>query len=618
MSFGFGRKPLFRAANSFDPQLGMSLFSKNFFKKKYLPMKQLIKFIALIAVLFACSFTATAQIDPCLRVNGDYLTSCPATNDQDLLIDCNSNRLQYQVFNAESTLDNLDFGARYKAFWILGDGNFRHYEFGDLEDDLATYLYTYVYPAAGGYNPVVTLTERKSNTSPPRGLRRNINIENRDVNPGIPDTFSVRIRGVQSMDIFNHERNRPHYPTVFAISSLASDKLADSIYFFYNCEKLGGAYQRLKIHDALDFVSFPNYFPPGLSPVAKSTSVSIPGSLSLLARDLSMRFENYLEVGVGFDENADRFTEQSTSSKRSAAVLRFLPTNPFNELRFFPSLISIWNRDWIRAESGMPDTVLPVGHYLALSVGNEPLLRLTNPNDPASINPIYTEVLRYFPGLNAANLQVGQQKFIRGIATREVEMVAGIDPNGLKVLQVCPLGQNRYQVKIRMEVCNEGFMHEQNFGFRIIDHTGVISEPEFIAGTAPSTVSSTEPGWSYKWNVFLDGLPLPDATESDLAEARKTCDTLIFTINTNWLGVQRLARGSGLELCVQFTHANEECNYNYDLDERKLSPITGFECGELPPTSGSCCLPIYIILILAIIILALLIWIAWYLKRKLK
>ncbi|MFN0174798.1 MAG: hypothetical protein ACKVU0_09145 [Saprospiraceae bacterium] len=581
-------------------------------------MKQLIKFATLSTLLFACSFIAYSQDDPCLRVNGDYLSSCPVAIDQAILYNCPSNRVQFQVFNAESTLENLSFGARYKAFWIFGDGNFRFHEFGDLEQDLATYEETYVYPEAGPYSPVVVLSERKSNTSPPRGLMRNINVENRDVNPDIPDSFSFRILGAHSMDIFNHDRNRPHYPTVFAISSLASDKLTDSIFFFYNCEKLEAGYNRLKIHEALDFVSFPHYFPTGLTPAEKATAISIPRSLSLLARELSTRFENYLEVGVGFNANPDRFSQQKSVSERTSAALRDMGASPFSELRFFPALISTWNRDWIRTVAGMPDTVLPIGHYLALSVGNQPLSRLTNPDDPTSINPVYSEVLQYFPTLNAANLQVGPERFIRGIATREVEMVAGIDPNGLEVLQVCPLGQNRYQVKIRMEVCNEGFMHEQNFGFRIIDHTGVISEPNFIAGTAPNLVSSPDPGWHYKWNVFLDGLPLPDATESDVAETRKTCDTLIFTVTTNWLGVQRLASGRGLELCVQFSHANEECNYNYKLDERRLSPFTGYECGEMPPPSWLCCLPVYITLILAIIILALLIWIAWYLKRKLK
>ncbi len=581
-------------------------------------MKQLIKFITFIAVFLGSSFAIKSQDNPCLRVNGDYLTSCPDADDQKIPFNSPSNRLQYQVFDAQRTLDNLSFGARYKAFWILGDGNFRYYEFGNLEQDLATYDKTYVYPTEGTYTPTVVLSERKSNTSPPRGLRRNINIENRNVTPGITDSFSYRIHGTHSMDIFNHDRNRPHYPTVFAISSLASDKMADSIFFFYNCEKLDVGYNRLKIHDTLDFVSFPHYFPNASTPLVKSTDLLIPSSLTYLARELRARFENYLEVGVGFNSGAGRFLEQKSTSNRTSSAPQNLAANPFSELRFFPTLVSTWNRDWIRTESGTPDTVLPIGHYLALTVGNEPLPRLTNPNDPTSINPVFIEALQYFPNLNAATLQVGPQKFIRGIATREVEMVAGIDPNGLEVLQVCPLGRNQYEVKIRMEVCNEGFMHEQNFGFRIIDHTGVISKPNFIAGTVPSPGTSPDPGWFYKWNVFLDGLPLPDATESDLAEARKTCDTLIFTVTTNWFGVQQLAVGRGLELCVQFSQANEECTFNYKMDDSRLSPFTGFKCGEMPPSCCLCCLPVYIILILAIIILVLLIWIAWYLKKKLK
>lgn len=577
-------------------------------------MKQLMKLILFVIAWFAASQASLAQDNPCLKINGDYTGACPSTSDQETSSSVTSNRLLFDVVNAESTLDNREHGARYKAFWLLGDGNFRYFDYGTLEQDLATYNQVYVYPTTGSYSPTVVLAERKSNTSPPRNLKRNITVESRDVNPGVPDSFFVRIRGNQTMDIFNHDRNRPHYPTVFAVSSLAADKLADSIFFFYNCEYKNGGYSGLEIHDRIDFVSFPNYLAAHPAPLAERASSHPLGALATTSGTLGSRFLHFLKVGIGLSANSPDFIEKR-AQQRSTAAFRSPPANPYNELRFFPALLSTWNQRWI--SNG--DTLLPVGHYLAMSVGSEPLPAQYVIKGETIPNPVYAEALRYFPGLNPANLQVAPQRYLRGIATREVEMVAGIDPNGLQVLQVCPLGQNRYQVKIRMEVCNEGLMHEQNFGFSLKDLTGVIQEPEFVAGTLPNKQPNTAANqWNYKWNVFLDGLPLPDGVTPEAAsEALKTCDTLVFTVTTNWMGVQRLAQGQGLELCVQFSHANEECNLNYKLNERELSPLTGYECGEMPPSSWLCCIPVYITLILAIIILALLIWIAWYLKRKL-
>jgi hypothetical protein len=578
-------------------------------------MKQLMKLILFASAWFFGASVALAQDNPCLKINGDYTGACPSSTTQVDWWSLTTNRVEYQIVNAENTLDNVRHGARYKAFWLLGDGNFRYFDYGTLEQDLATYNQGYVYPAMGEYSPTVVLAERKSNTSPPRNPKRNVSVSNRDVNPGVADSFFVRIRGNQAMDIFNHDRNRPHYPTVFAISSLAADKLADSIFFFYNCEFKNGAYSSLKIHDKIDFVSFPNYLAGRTEPIEERTSTHPLGALTTSSGSLSSRFLNFLRVDIGLSANSPDFIEKR-AQQRTNAAFRSPPANPFNELRFFPALLSTWSDRWI-GTSG--DTLLPVGHYLAVSVGSEPLPAQYVLKGETIPNPIYAEALRYFPNLNPANLQVAPQRYLRGMATREVEMVASIDPNGLQVLQVCPLGQNRYQVKIRMEVCNEGLMHEQNFGFSLKDHTGVIGEPDFIAGTVPNKLPSTAANqWNYKWNVFLDGLPLPDGVTAEAAsEVLKTCDTLIFTVTTNWLGVQRLAKGQGLELCVQFSHAKEECNLNYKLNERELSPLTGYECGEMPPSCWLCCIPVYITLILAFIILALLIWIAWYLKRKL-
>lgn len=580
--------------------------------KKHLPMKQLSKLL-LAAICFSSPFAAHSQAVPpvpCLSVNSDFSISCPPDETAETtVIPTATNLVQYQVSEADATLQRNP-GARYKAFWLLGDGNFRFFPYGDLPQDLSTYAHSYVYRAADTYKPMVVLSERKSNTSPPRNLQRTIGVPNTSTPVRDVDTFAVRLHRNKSLDIFNHDRNRPHYPTVFVVSAPKEDKLIDSVFFFYNGEKKAdGTYNAKKIHE-YNFVNFPNYFKP--TPLANEFQMSagVPGCLNVPAvrNILTGRFLNYLGVRT----QSGQIVVERSGAKRAVAARQEDPAfNPFDETRFFPSLTSIWDTRWITGN----DTLLPVGHYLAVSVGYQPLSRVLNPDRPNEINPVFADVLRYFPELDSNTLQIGQEKYIRGIATTDVEMVASIDPNGLQILQICPDGQNRFKVTIRMEVCNEGFMHEQDFGFGLIDHTGVISKPEFIAGTSPNFLEQVGNEWKYKWNVFLDGVPLPEATKDELQEARKLCDTLVFTVTTNWLGVQRLTKGQGLELCVQFSHAREECHKNYALDEREVSPLTGFKCGDPPAAPWMCCLPVYITLALAIIILLLLIWIAWKLRR---
>ncbi|MDX1912977.1 MAG: hypothetical protein SFV22_15900, partial [Saprospiraceae bacterium] len=574
-----------------------------------------MQFLKTIITLFVLSFFVSPVFSqpPCLGVNGDLFAPCPGdAGYETTVLSLSGNRVSFSVNDAAGTLERNP-GARYKAFWVLGDGNFRYFPYGTEAQDLSTYQLDYAYRSAMPHQPLVVLSERKSNTSPPRNLARTFNITGAGtmVAPGLADSFFHRLGGYRTLDIFNHDRNRPEYPTVFALSAPAADQLLDSVFFFYNGEKKAdGTYAAKKLHD-FGFVNFPNYFQPLPATTEMRISNGLPACLNVpaLSSILTGRFLNYIGVRVRLGTtNSDRVKNQR------AAAVGPIPRNLFPETRFFPALNSIWEERWI--SNG--DTLLPLGHYLAVSVGSQPLPRIPNDKFPDEINPIYVQALRYFPELDPNTLQIGEGKFIRGIATSEVEMVASIDPNGLKVLQVCPTGQNRYEVKIRMEVCNEGYMHEKNFTFSLIDHTnGAIERPEFTVGGDKvhyNTFDATTHTWNYNWDVFLDGVPLPEASAAEIAEAGNTCDTLIFTVVTNWVGVQKLARGEGLELCVKFTHAPNECTLNYKLDE-PVSPLVGYACGDMNAAGWNCCVPVYVTMVIVILILLLLIWLAWKLRR---
>lgn len=567
-------------------------------------MKAIRRFFATILFFFLLLFGLAAQ--PCVSVNFD-ITSCASSTGVPLVP---SNYLLYDVIGTAGTL-NLNPGARYKAFWMLGDGNMRYFPDSDSLGDVSTYNLGYRYRSESGpIGPGVILVEKKSNTDPPPDLFRSFDLPSPTLPPTSADSFHRRIFNAVSMDIFNHERNRPHYPTVFAVSGRSEDYRIDTVYFFYNSVKNpSGSYGARSIHDSLHFVHLPNYYPSGLSFVEYPIS-SLPTHIdSGLRSFLARRFNNFIVVPVPLSAFAGGKDKYGFTGKRAA--FRSVAQNTFDEFRIFPALRTMWDTTWVTTG----DTTLPIGHYLSLAIGGSNMAQ--DGSMPSSVAAqLASDVQSYF-GTN--NLSFGGGKFIRGISSTDVSMVAAIDPNGLTIEQICPLGNNRYKVRIKMEVCNEGYMHTDSFRVDIIDHTGFISKPVFdntdkLVSLPPASISAVGDVWSYRWDEFLDGVPLPE--NSGLKEQVETCVNKYFTVETNWTGVQKLAEGKGLELCVTFKETGvQDCRKNYALTGRTVNPLTGYNCGEVL-AKDNCCCAIYIILALSIIILLLLIWVLWLLYRR--
>lgn len=552
--------------------------------------------------------SAYAQEAPCLKTSIDNWTSCPKTNTQDATLISNTNGIGYSLLESTAELENHT-GARYKAFWILGDGQFRYFRDGNASTDALSLSLNYNYPKTGVFSPTVVFSEKKSNTTPPRKPKRNVNVTAM-VAP--PTAFLPQISPDSSMNIFAHERNRPKYPTVFVISSPAQDTNINGLFLFYNCIKIGptGTFTRGQIHDVLESPELPSYFSLNPTNIVTRNTVADMAPFHFLepfATGIQPFYQNFIYVPV------------------SRTVYQNLPDG-HSEVRIFPTLRSIWDQNWIQNQ----DTVLPESRYLSIAVGTQPRVGQGQVITP-ELQRLISEAQGYFPGIETPSLRISNNPslYIRGIYRRDVGMVGSIDPNELTITQICPTNDGKYLVRMRMQVCNEGYRHESNFSFQLKDFTGVLSQPQFV-GTPPIVLNDpnlNDKTWIYTWNVFLDGVPLPNATEAEKAEAGDPCTEAEFTVTTTWAGVQKLIQGNqnSLQLCVTFLNANPKCQFNSEVNAQLVTEAQGYSCeggigtGETDPKQNDCiaCCFQYPVLGLLIIILFVLLWIVWMLRTRL-
>lgn len=567
-----------------------------------------------VTIGFVTLMIVNSNAQPCLHLNSEPNSPCitPGT-----AVTTGSNAVSFRMvpFDADLDMDVPDgVEPRYKAFWIFGDGNFRHFP-SNLEyaDDVATLSEDYTFPRAyAAYNTRVVLTEKKSNTSPPPdGDRRELISPPNKKAPGwaTPSTFVPRLDPAETMDVFNSELNRPEYPTAFVVSAPKSDERISRMYFFLNNARFGeaGAFGATTIHDpaAGYSISMPNYFGTQTTTIKNRGDLDPPPYLSGFSASLR-NYENFIEVAVPDSIRGD------------------IPED-FSEIRFFPILKSVWDENWIgdRDNDGKPDTLLPTSRYLAISVGPEPRYTADSPDSPEKA-AFLAAVSDHFDSLSGPEFQISEDPdlYIRGINTMDVEMVASIDPNGIQVLKICPIERNKYQVTLKLEVCNEGYMHENDFTFNLTDHSNLLSVPNFMG--EPEIVFLGEPAvntWKYMWDTYLEAVPYPHGgiDPAKLVMPDNLCAQTKFMVETNWEGVQALIDGKALELCVKFKYAPYKCTFNSPLSSKDYCREAGYNCGDCPKSvvPEYCCHWMFYGLILLFLILLVLIWVLWVLlKRK--
>ncbi|MBK8554384.1 MAG: hypothetical protein IPL65_00800 [Lewinellaceae bacterium] len=288
----------------------------------------------------------------------------------------------------------------------------------------------------------------------------------------------------------------------------------------------------------------------------------------------------------------------------------------FDEYRIFPILKTVW------AEKSLPPArmmTLVVGFTAAGNgtVSNTPDIQKFSAAKGAGLAPTFlgddafytpdrlanmdSTLQALFPQVNFGQQQLipGTDLHVRGVVQQQLDIWASIDPNELTVLKMCPLGNNRYRVDFRLEVCNKGYLAESNLPIELSDLTGKIQWLTFAPGATISSIdSSTAGNWKFIWNDTWGGIPNHYTNESDY---EPQCHEIYFTVYTDYDGAWRLAKGEGLRACVTFPQAQgnkTECYNNLDIHPPLLLPGMGYNC-----SGGACWELILVLLILLGVIL---------------
>lgn len=604
-------------------------------------MKTIMQFVAGALCLLCLGSLAAQRPSPCLcsldhesvdlRCNnkdGRGGAVLPATT---LEIIPTSNQVKMEIRDDPRSLDTFS-QARYKAFWIWGDGNFKHFNHGLKAEDEATYKQTYNYPAPGSYNPFVVLAEKKSNKQPPGRTERKVKVNSVNPTSFPPTVFEQRLNvPFKTADIFSTEKLRAGAFHTAVVISAPADETNTGIFFFYNSiyDEVNNRYVAAHVHD-IDTVVMPTYAQgPGLG-LRQGMMTDIRSDqnlLNLLTQPVYDRllysFRNFMFLPI--DNNA----------------VRAMPQN-FNEYRFFPILETIW-----------ADTLAEAG-FMTLVVGSKPpsgefyteekidsmigmlngfflpqiqeegfkfgQLTIISPESVATETDIQRgpESEGLFPmGFSVQNGDT-TSAFLRGVDIQKVEIVGSIDPNELEVLKICRNENGKYSVTMRLEICNDGYMFEDSILVRIKDVGNHFSNIQFPASEShkikiftDSLLDNNFHKWSFSWIQYLEGIY--DTLSPDSLEYAPRCDGFEFTVETDWAGVQKLQQGAGLEMCVVFSKSTlqiEDCGFNFPIIGQ-VTQSHGFNCGEPCWCNWVCWL-----IIILVVLLLLFLWWRWYKKQQ--
>lgn len=472
------------------------------------------------------------------------LVSCASTNPV---------RLTVVTALAANDKQNLPFdpndGAakrRFKAFWIMGDGNYL--QFPDSQTDAGSRTPPpYNYAAAGNYQVTSYLTGKYTNKNWPK--RAVITVNNTASVGSVPTAFTSRLRSAsQLLDLTSNQAIRKKNLTAFVIS-YARSKQASGVYFFYN----GATNNTTKVRASLEM------------PLLRYANTEVP--LYFSGRIDTAKIKSYETIRLREAGKVGNLTFTNTFSALSTKFrdIIYFPTETvaapnmpagFLEKRFFPVL---------QADSTFTpqDTLL---NFLVVLTGLE-----RGPNDE-KLNSLLG---RLSQGLSTtAPVNVGAQsptagappQYIQAAFELSVPYLVTFDPNQLTVEDIKPIGGEEYEVKFRLEMCNKGQ--------GIVDSEMVVvryssSFHDFkSASTKISNQTQSGQTWTFTLNETIVGA-LPEDHESQ-------CISLEFTARTDCNGVRSLWSNSPqqpVESCVVFSGAitdQPECHLNFPIDSTQF------------------------------------------------
>lgn len=571
---------------------------------------------ALLFGLLTLSNLTFAQPNPCLCIDSESTPCSSAGTRANNIYPMNGVRsVLLKVVSdpppATNALNNFP-GARYKAFWMFGDGNMAYYPHQSYEQDLNSLTQPYTYSQNGLYKVEALLTEKKSNTLPPARTIRDVRVQNASPGTGTPFYERITNEDDKTADILPSDSMRPHnYLTAFAVSA-PKDPENTGIYFFYN-SKIGGAgIDAAHVHD-LEGLVLPHY--NTTTGLTEQLTANLNNSMGQLLR---RTYQNYVFVPI------------------EPAQLANMP-NGFDEYRIFPILKTIWTDS------------LRTCRFLAVVVGGSPAsvdqfrreveVKGQTPSDITTggfftqnkYDALQALVEGIFKGnlnLNTAILDANSQDssfYIRGMYYTEVPMIGSSDPNELEVLSICPLSDGKYRVKMRMQVCNRGTLPELTVPIRLIDHTGgQFSDFKFVQDSAKLSPSlqyeAATHTWKFIWPDGIQGVWEPtDVTDANRALVKPyepQCVEVFFELTASYNGVRDLVRGEALEGCAHFPAAAalripDVCEMNFPVNG--FCKKCGYACGECRCDDPIFCCGLVFFLLIGVF-LAVLIW--WFLKRN--
>lgn len=584
-------------------------------------MKTWKQFAAILITLLWVISLEAQRVTPCLcdPANTTEKQPCHLLNASPSPINSSSNRITLQMKNDTNTLDKYEF-ARYKAFWIWGDGNYRYFPHGEKSQDESTLTQSYGYRKAGAFIPTVVLVEKKSNKQPPD--RR---YSSRRVSVAIPastanqDTFARRLNvPLKSADIFSTEDLRAGSFHTAMVVSAPKDTLSTGIFFFYNCisDAEGKQYTSAHVHDLEEGnLILPAYVPSGSVIKGQMTEMltNYPDLVSMLTSTVYYNLANIYQSFIYVPVTSEALNAMS---------------NGFDEYRFFPVLTTVWQ-----------DT-LATSNFMALVVGSQAPeggfydeKRLTDMHgtldgfyipqfDFTSERINKSALARGFEGPDDFQLGVDPRfnnapVYARGVYRTDVRIVGSIDPNELKVLKICPQGNGQYKVDMHLEICNEGYHFENSIDIKLKDtdnHFATLQLPDTekskILNLNDSLYANGYHEWSFTWKQFL--ADIYDTLSTGSIEYAPHCAGFDFSIVSDWAGVQKLQKGEGLEMCVVFSLATvkkPDCGFNFAI-EGAVTEASGYNCG-VPDNECPCG---WLCWFLIILLLLLLWW--WYRQQN--
>jgi hypothetical protein len=554
-------------------------------------------------VLLFCLFADANFAQPCLRVLEEVMAApnqCPI--NPNTLKNANANIIPLQFGNPREGLEGSD-SARYKAFWIFGDGNFIEFPDRHKAADEATLSYNYQYQRSGTYRVVTNLVEKKSNKQPPGDKERRIRVD-------IPvDEEEIKIEEERQQERALKQAAAPPPPGTPFTRRLTGDNRADLL--ASQDVRLGGYSTAIAAS-----ASLPSPNAPGVAILFYNSVRTRDGALFAINPLLSPALvaqANYTPENSHYNTSDLSRIPLAVRGYGSALIQPMTVINDFvapavSEFRFFPIL---------KTDVNPPDPTTDLGktgmgetQFLLLTIEG---LRLDTQQTvgailtPIQIAPttlgaaqrqiILNLLSLYAPGVRSAiidtvSLRLSTGGYVTGAAYMQRDIVAVIDPTELVIKSICPTKtDNEYLVDARMTVCNEGNFEETQIGVDIFQQPVMLVRELTVTSNLSdlvnlSTTINNDTVLSFDYHKGLLG-----AYENPAKEYVPSCFDMTFQFKTNWVGVKMLRNGGALTAKVHFKSALIKPIQDFPNDSLSQSAVTekyGYNCGGgVPGGKGS-------------------------------